>query len=159
MASRSRTQKSKLRGGGYVPNSRAASTKNLMVAFSLAWILGMFVVGWGILFLNGIVTLGGIPAAIVGKVIRDPIAISYFLTADKTQLHYRLEELGIEAEIKAYYRPQIPDEVQLDQYIHQLLYNWTGYVGNNYLVTPQGNLVLKVSGERRLKQELQDLNK
>jgi hypothetical protein len=108
------------------------------------------------MFLNGVVTLGGVPASIVGKFFQDPTAVGAFFSRDKKQLHQRLQELGIEEEIKAYYRPQIPDEVKLDQYIHQILYNWTGYVGNNYQINPQGVLILKKSGAFRLQQELQE---
>jgi hypothetical protein len=143
-------------GGCHVPYSRASNKKTLIVTVSLIWILGSFALGWGILFVSGVVTLGGVPASIVGKFLGDPTAVGAFLTGEGAKLHQRLEELGIESEIKAYYRPRIPDEVRLDQYIHQLLYDRTGYVGNNYLVTPSGNLVLKTSGEVRLRQELQN---
>ncbi len=50
------------------------------------------------------------------------------------------------------------NEVYLDLYIHQILYNWTGYVGKNYWVTSNGILILKKSGELRLRQELQPYN-
>jgi hypothetical protein len=159
MKSRSRPQRLKPRGGGYVPYSRASNQKTLIVTVSLAGILVSLALGWGILFFSGVVTLGGVPASIVGKFLQDPTAVGAFLTGDRVKLHQRLEDMGIEEEIKAYYRPQIPDEVRLDQYIHQLLYDRTGYVGNNYLVTPQGNLVLKTSGETRLKRELLPLKR
>ena len=45
--------------------------------------------------------------------------------------------------MKNFYRPQIPDEAKLDQHIHQILYERTGYVGEQYRVNAQGFLVLK----------------
>lgn len=78
------------------------------------------------------------------------------MLGDNKQLHSRLEILGIEEEIKDYYRPQITDEVQLDQYIHQLLYDRTGYVGYNYRVNSQGILILRKSGKYRVEQEIRD---
>jgi len=64
--------------------------------------------------------------------------------------------LGVEEIVKNYYRPKISDEFQLDQYIHQIFYNWTGYVGNNYRVNPQGKIILTKSGAKRLQYELWD---
>jgi hypothetical protein len=156
---RSKVKLSPPRGGGYVPYSSTSNKKTLIIMVSLAWILGSLALGWGILFLGGVVTLGGVPAFIVGKFLKDPTAVGAFFAGDRVKLHQRLEELGIEEEIKAYYRPHMPDEVRLDWYIHQLLYDRTGYIGNNYSVTPQGNLVLKTSGEIRLRQELQERNR
>jgi hypothetical protein len=159
MKSRKKAKTQRPRVGGYVPYSRTSNKNTLIVTVSLAWILGSLALVWGILFLSGVVTLGGVPASIVGKFLKDSSAVSAFFTGDRIKLHQRLEQLGIEEDIKAYYRPQIPDEVMLDLYIHQLLYDRTGYVGNNYIVTPRGDLVLKTSGETRLRQELQDLKR
>jgi hypothetical protein len=50
--------------------------------------------------------------------------------------------MGIEEKMKDYYRPQISDEGVLDQHIHQILYDRTGYVGEAYQVNG-GVLVLK----------------
>ncbi len=115
-------------------------------------ILLMFV--WGLLFFNGVITLGGVPASIVVKFVQDPKALTAFFLGNGRQLHNRLESLGIEEDIKEYYRPQIPDEVELDRYIHQLLYDRTGYLGYNYWANSQGMLVLKKSGEYRILREL-----
>jgi hypothetical protein len=153
---RSKSQRLRPRSGGYIPYSRTYNKNILIVTLSVALLLGSLTLGWGILFLGGVVTLGGVPSSIVGKFLLDPTSVAAFFTGDRIKLHQRLQEMGIEEEIKAYYRPQISDEVQLDQYIHQILYDRTGYVGNNYLATPRGDLVLKTSGERRLKQELQE---
>lgn len=152
--SRFKTKRQKLRGSSYIFSTSAPKKKYLIFSFGLAWMLASFALVWGVLFVNGVVTLGGVPASIVGKFIQDPSALGAFFTGQKVKLHERLQELNIEEDIKAYYRPYIRDEVQLDQYIHQLLYNWTGYVGNNYLVTPKGTLVLKGSALRRIEQEI-----
>lgn len=154
--SRSKTQRQKLRGGSYLFSTSTPRKKYLILSASLAWMLASFALVWGVLFVNGVVTLGGVPASIVGKFIQDSTALGAFFTGNKVKLHERLEKLGIEEDIKAYYRPYIRDEVQLDQYIHQLLYNWTGYVGNNYVVTPRGTLVLKGSALRRIEQDIKN---
>lgn len=112
------------------------------------WIL-LGALGWSVLFLNGNVTMGGVPASIVLKFLQDPYSVAQFFLGRKTQLHNRLRSLGVEEEIKDYYRPQIPDETQLDQYIHQLLYERTGYVGRDYFVSPDRILVLKPSRKIR----------
>lgn len=51
--------------------------------------------------------------------------------------------MKIEEQIKDFYRPQIPDEQELDRYIHQIFYNTTGYVGKAYKVNSEGSLVSK----------------
>jgi hypothetical protein len=45
--------------------------------------------------LCGVVTLGGVPASIVGKFLQDPTAVGAFLTGDRVKLHQRLEDMGI----------------------------------------------------------------
>lgn len=109
---------------------------------------------WLSLFSSGVFTIGGIPASAMGTFIQDKPAIKAFLTRDKVGLHNRLHELGVEEIVKNYYRPKISDEFQLDQYIHQIFYNWTGYVGNNYRVNSEGKLVLTKSGAKILEYEL-----
>ncbi|NJL87871.1 MAG: hypothetical protein HC886_20855 [Leptolyngbyaceae cyanobacterium SM1_1_3] len=61
-------------------------------------------------------------------------------------LHDRLVQLDIEAQMKDFYRDRIADDQALDLYIHQILYNRTGYVGDAYQTGQDGNLVLKPSG-------------
>jgi hypothetical protein len=82
-------------------------------------------------------------APIIVSFIQDETARSAYFKGDSKKLHDRLQDMGVEEQIKAFYRPQIGDEVQLDQYIHQLLYNRTGHVGDAYKVNSQGILVLK----------------
>ncbi len=98
---------------------------------------------WLALFTSGYVTFGGVPAPIIMKFLSDETAREAYFQGDRTKLHNRLNDMGVEEDIKAYYRPQIPDEAQLDQYIHQLFYERTGYVGVRYRVNSQGVLVLK----------------
>lgn len=76
---RSKVKLSPPRGGGYVPYSSTSNKKTLIITVSLAWILGSLALGWGILFLGGVVTLGGVPAFIVGKFLKDPTAVGAFL--------------------------------------------------------------------------------
>ncbi|TVQ43261.1 MAG: hypothetical protein EA365_12945 [Gloeocapsa sp. DLM2.Bin57] len=110
---------------------------------------------WLSLFLGGMITLGGVPASVLGIFLKDPTSITAFVVRDNKHLHSRLQELKVEKVMKAYYRPQIPDEIILDQYIHQIFYNWTGYIGANYEVTPDGKLILTESGFQELLRELE----
>lgn len=93
--------------------------------------------------INGTLTLQGIPLEIVGRALADGPARNAYLAGNPDGLHHRLQQLGIEAEIKNFYRSQIRDEYQLDQYIHQLFYSMSGYVGRAYVVNSQGILVPK----------------
>ncbi len=88
-------------------------------------------------------TIADVPVSIVISFLQDETARNAYFMGDSTKLHDRLEQMGIEARIKDFYRPQIPDEAALDQYIHQLLYERTGYVGKGYRLNDQGVLVLK----------------
>lgn len=88
-------------------------------------------------------TYKGVPLNIILEFVQDPIARDAYFKGDRRALHERLGEMGIEQKIKDYYRVQIPDERQLDRYIHQLMYDNTGYIGNDYIVDAQGQLALK----------------
>lgn len=92
---------------------------------------------------NGQLVVGGIPFSIVATFLQDDRARTAYLHRNRHLLHDRLETLGVEEQIKAFYRPQISDELALDQYIHQIFYDRTGYVGLNYRVNSDGVLVLK----------------
>ncbi|MCY7282554.1 MAG: hypothetical protein LH679_03755, partial [Cyanobacteria bacterium CAN_BIN43] len=87
--------------------------------------------------------IGGVPSSVILTFLQDKPALTAYFQGDKQALHDRLNEIGIEEQVKAFYRPQIPDEVKLDQYIHQIFYNRTGYVGKEYQVNEQGTLTLK----------------
>ncbi|MBD1904043.1 hypothetical protein NDI37_07885 [Funiculus sociatus GB2-A5] len=92
---------------------------------------------------SGRMTVGGVPLPIVISFLNDQTARDAYFSGKKTKLHDRLDDMGIEEQMKNFYRPQIPDEAKLDQHIHQILYERTGYVGEQYRVNGQGFLVLK----------------
>ncbi len=94
-------------------------------------------------FFSGQLLIGDVPSSVILTFLQDQPALTAYFQGNKQALHDRLNEIGIEEQIKAYYRPQIPDEVKLDQYIHQVFYNRTGYVGKQYRVNEQGTLTLK----------------
>lgn len=96
-----------------------------------------------LLFTNGPFTIGGVPTPIIMSFLQDETARDAFFQGDNKKLHARLQAMGIEEKVKAFYRPQIHDEAKLDQHIHQILYDRTGYVGIDYQVNSEGILVLK----------------
>ncbi|MGB7416680.1 MAG: hypothetical protein WA902_20925 [Thermosynechococcaceae cyanobacterium] len=91
-------------------------------------------------------TIQGVPLTMVVKFLRDRPARDAYFAKDKPGLHNRLQELGIEDEIKEFYRPQFSDEKQLDQHIHQVFYDLSGYVGKAYVLTDDGTLRLRSIG-------------
>jgi len=108
-----------------------------------------------LLFFNGIFTIAGIPASILVKFLRNPPALSAFFTANRQKFHDQLQKIGIEDDVKDFYRNDISDEIELDRYIHQLFFNLTGYVGYNYDLSGGKILTLKQSAQKRLSQEIQ----
>ena len=74
--------------------------------------------------------------------MQDGTSRAALLARDSQALHDRLNAIGVEYDIKEYYSKRIDDPVELDQHIHQVFYNLTGYVGENYTVLG-GRLVLK----------------
>ncbi|NJK41913.1 MAG: hypothetical protein HC934_12380 [Acaryochloridaceae cyanobacterium SU_2_1] len=118
----------------------------------LFWGVGLSLVGialalgtlWGPSF-----TYKGVPVGIIFKFLQDDRARSAYWSGNREVLHDRLQELNVEAEIKTFYRPQIPDETQLDQHIHQIFYEATGYIGKAYELNGQGILVLRDRGFER----------
>lgn len=99
-----------------------------------------------VLFTAEVITLGGVPYSVLIKVWQNPAARSALLGGDEKKLHDLMGDLGIEYDIKAYYRSRIQDPVQLDQHIHQILFDRTGYVGEAYTVKGR-TLVLKDPGK------------
>lgn len=89
------------------------------------------------------ITIRGVPLSIVAKFLFDRPARDAYFDDDKEALHTRLQELNVEDEIKDYYRPQIPNEEQLDQHIHQIFYDVSGYVGKAYVADTRGVLYLR----------------
>lgn len=96
-----------------------------------------------VLLTKGYLTIGGVPIPIITSFLQDETARTAYFQGDNNKLHARLQEMGIEEKIKAFYRLKIPDEAKLDQHIHQIMYDRTGYVGEAYQVNSQGVLVLK----------------
>lgn len=99
------------------------------------------------LFLTDAITWRGIPYSVLAKVWADPGAKAALASGDPVEMHRQLSALGIEYDIKQYYRARISDPVELDQHIHQIFYDWSGYIGENYTVDGRGKLVLKDVGK------------
>ncbi|MGB3295548.1 MAG: hypothetical protein WBB01_21400 [Phormidesmis sp.] len=98
---------------------------------------------WVALFMSGRTTLGGVPYSIVNKFWQDEAAKTAYFGGDRQALHDRLSELDVEADIKDYYRSRFSDEDELDRYIHQIMFDRTGYVGEAYKVDNYGRLSWK----------------
>lgn len=96
---------------------------------------------WTNLFLKNQVTLAGVPYQIIDKFWSDKSARDAYFIGDKEALHDRLKSLGIEADIKYYYRDQFASEHELDKHIHQIMFERTGYVGEAYRVNNMGELL------------------
>lgn len=109
----------------------------------VATVIGLVVGGgiWINLFVTEQVTLGGVPYRIVNKFWQDKEARTAYFAGDSRVLHGRLQDLGVEADIKDYYRDRFPNEYELDQYIHQIMFDRTGYVGAAYQVNNYGRLI------------------
>ena len=98
---------------------------------------------WTALFTSGRITLGGVPYSIINKFWQDEAARTAYFSGDRQALHARLGELNVETDIKHYYRSQFSEEDELDLYIHQLMFDHTGYVGEAYQVDNYGRLSWK----------------
>lgn len=107
----------------------------------LAMGLVVIVIGTAIV-IGPTLTIQGVPVPIILKFLQDNQARQAYFSDNKEGLHARLQELNVEEDIKTFYRPQIPNEVQLDQHIHQVFYEATGYIGKAYQVNSEGTLVL-----------------
>lgn len=95
------------------------------------------------LFLSGNLVLGGVPSSIIMKFLQDSVAVDAYFSRDGRLVHDRLQKLNVEKEIKDHYRDQISDPIELDRYVHQILYERTGYIGVDYQLSASGNLKLK----------------
>jgi hypothetical protein len=95
---------------------------------------------WTTMFVNERVTLVGVPYRVVHKFWQDKTARDAYFGGDSQALHARLQTLGVEEDIKAFYSDRFDSEYELDRYIHQLMFNQTGYVGEAYSVTIDGQL-------------------
>jgi len=93
------------------------------------------------LFVQEKITLGGVPYGIVRKFWQDSPARDAYFAGDSQALHARLKLLGVEEDIKVFYRDRFPSEYELDRHIHQIMFDRTGYVGEAYEVNKHGRLV------------------
>ncbi len=109
---------------------------------------GLLLRGLNLSFASGQLVINGVPLSIIAAFLRDKIARRAYFRQNRRALHDRLWAMGIEEQIKDFYRHQISDEIELDRYIHQLLYDRTGYVGRDYQVNTEGTLLLKAKAER-----------
>ncbi len=114
----------------------------LAVAIPLMFVVPSFVGGQLPFSVNRLV-FKGVPVSIIVDFLLDETARSAYFRGNKQLLHDRLGEMGVEEKVKDFYRPQGLDEQQLDQHIHQIFYDNTGYVGTAYRVNLDGILVRK----------------
>lgn len=118
---------------------------SLMVwAMLILFTFGRLLVGGvNINFISKQLVVGGVPLSIILIFLRDRVARRAYFCKDSKTLHNRLFLIGVEEKIKDFYRPKISDEMELDQYIHQLLYERTGYIGEDYWLSEQNILVYR----------------
>ncbi len=102
--------------------------------------VSLLVAGVGLWIAYPTLTYKGVPVRILVHFLEDAEARRDYFAGKKTALHARLKLLGVEEQIKDFYRPQFKNEQELDLYIHQLLYDNTGYVGAAYRVDGTGKL-------------------
>ncbi len=134
----SRNKRSPLRSGRRSAKNKLTPRKVALYVLFLGLCAGVAQL------LSGNLVLGGVPSSIVLQVLGDDVARAALLSGDKVALHDRMDDIGIEIKMKDYYRPRyLNNEAALDQYIHQILYERTGYVGADYVVGGGGKLVLK----------------
>jgi hypothetical protein len=105
--------------------------------------IALFIAGLGLWVAYPTLTYKGVPVRILVDFVGDSAARKAYFRGDKGGLHNRLKVLGVEEQIKDFYRPQFQDEQELDRYIHQLMYDNTGYVGAAYMVDGAGQLVVQ----------------
>jgi hypothetical protein len=137
----------------YITRHSSIKTSLKHVPKSLRRVLegGLILVFFGRLVTRGIqfsvnsgqLIISGVPCSIIFTFLRDRVARRAYFRQDGKALHDRLYDLGIEEQIKDFYRPQILNEAELDRYIHQILYDRTGYIGRDYRANSKGVLVLK----------------
>jgi hypothetical protein len=118
--------------------------KRKIIPIAIGLSLVSVIVGGGLWLNHPSSTIKGVPVSIVLMTLGDQTAREALLDRNKTALHHRLNQLGVEEQIKAFYRPQIQDEAELDRHIHQLFYNNIGYVGQAYYVDGAGILHYRI---------------
>ena len=124
--------------------SRRGFTYRSSQAFVLVATICLLLCAWvGVeLLTKGDFAIAGVPTSVIISFLQDETARDAYFQGDMKKLHARLQSMGTEEKVKAFYRSQIRNEAKLDQHIHQILYERTGYVGNAYQLN-QGVLVLK----------------
>jgi hypothetical protein len=126
------------------PNQPPMKKHRKTVLISISLSLTLVVTGGWLWLSNKATTIRGVPASILLKTLEDGAIRDALLNKQKTALHNRLKQMGVEEEIKAFYRPRIQDEAELDRYIHQIFYNNVGYVGDAYYADQAGILHYKI---------------
>lgn len=126
------------------PDRKSKLAVSIYLAITIPAMLGVLLLLGGQLQINlNRLVLGGVPLPIVIDFLKDDTARNAYFQSDKNLLHYRLSQMGIEEQIKDFYRSQIDSEQELDRHIHQIFYDNTGYVGEAYRVNAEGSLKLK----------------
>ena len=121
----------------------AEHSHEVLLRRSMAGVAIFLVAGgliWTNLFIKEQVTFAGVPYRIINKFWNDTPARTAYFAGDRQALHDRLQTLGVEEDIKAYYRDRFSSEYELDKYIHQIMFDRTGYVGEAYQVNNFGEL-------------------
>jgi hypothetical protein len=126
-----------VRQSNTVRSKRLKWPSYVLVGGGISLVLAVF----GLWLASPVLTYKGVPLNILLKFVADSTARRAYFSHNKEALHARLQEMGVEEAIKAYYRPTIQNEQELDRHIHQLMYDSTGYVGKAYTVNAQGLLV------------------
>ncbi len=114
--------------------------RRLRHAMAAVACMGVGIACWGGLFINNQVTLGGVPYRVVRKFWNNQAARDAYFAGDRQALHDHLSALNVESDIKNYYRDRFDNEYELDRYIHQIMFDRTGYVGKAYDVDNYGRL-------------------
>ena len=123
---------------------RAEQSKKRWIRGSLLMVSMASIAGstlWVALFMEGKITYRGVPYSVVRKFWKDDAAKTAYFSGDKQALHDRLALLGVEQDIKNYYRHRFESEYELDRHIHQIMFDRTGYVGEAYKVDRHGRLI------------------
>jgi hypothetical protein len=128
----------------YSPNNKSKLAVSLYLATAIPTMLGILLLLGGQLSINlSRLVIGGVPLPIVIDFLKDDTARNAYFQGNKKLLHNRLDQMGVEEQIKDFYRSQINSEPELDRHIHQIFYDNTGYVGEAYRVNAEGILKFK----------------
>lgn len=135
---RKRAQSSRLYQRANSERLRIQLLRGAAVSAFLGLSLGANV--WGSLFVREKITLGGVPYRVVQQFWNDQQARDAYFGGDRQALHDRLADLEVEESIKSYYSSRFNNEDELDLFIHQVMFDRTGYVGEAYQVNNYGEL-------------------